>query len=150
MKRNLIIEIIAALLILLFVYAAVMKLSDYHQFKDQLEHSPQLYLYAGFISWSIPLAELLIALMLTLQKTRFTGLILSLLLMLAFTIYVSYVLYFARQVPCACGGVLSRMTWKQHFIFNLIYTGIALAGVLIYKKYSYAQKNRASRKPVTE
>jgi uncharacterized membrane protein YphA (DoxX/SURF4 family) len=150
MKRSLIIEIIAALLILLFAYAAITKLLSYAEFKEQLIYSPIGKRFAGLLAWLVPAAELIIAISLLIPAYRKTGFCLSFLLMLSFTLYVYYVLNFVYEVPCACGGVLSRMGWKEHLVFNIIYTLIALAGILLSQKYSSAQKNRTSRKPVTE
>jgi len=108
-----------------------MKISDYHNFLDQLEHSPQLHPYAGLISWVVPVAEIAITILLIIPRTKLIGLLLAFVMMLGFTFYVFYVLNYAHEVPCACGGVLSGMSWQNHLIFNLIYTGIALLGILL-------------------
>jgi uncharacterized membrane protein YphA (DoxX/SURF4 family) len=131
MKRSLIIEIITALLILLFVYAAVTKLLTYAQFKEQLIYSPIGSRLAGLLAWLVPSIELAIAISLIIPASRKAGFYLSFLLMLIFTGYVYYVLHFVHEVPCACGGVLSRMGWKTHLVFNMTYTLIALAGILL-------------------
>jgi len=133
MKRAfpILIDICAALLVLLFLYTAIMKLSDYGNFLDQLQHSPQLNPYARLISWLIPAAEIATAILLIIPKTKRLGLLLAFLIMFIFSFYVFYVLSYAREIPCACGGVLSGMDWEQHLIFNLIYTGIALMGLLL-------------------
>jgi len=138
--KNSIMEIIAALLILLFAYAAITKLLTYAAFKEQLIYSPVGTRFAGLLAWLVPATEIVIAVTLIIPAYRKTGFYLSFLLMLAFTLYVYYVLNFVYEVPCACGGVLSRMSWHEHLIFNLIYTMIALAGILLSQKYSYAQR----------
>ena len=53
-KREIFIEISSALLILLFLYAAIMKLSDYENFVVQLQHSPLLEQFAKPISVLVP------------------------------------------------------------------------------------------------
>lgn len=133
MKRAtpLLIDACAALLVLLFLYTAIMKLSDYPDFLDQLQHSPQLHQFAWLISWLIPSAEIATAILLIIPKTKRAGLLLAFVMMLGFSVYVFYVLNYAHEVPCACGGVISGMSWKNHLIFNLIYTGIALLGILL-------------------
>ena len=50
MKRQLIIQSIAALLILVFVYAASSKLLNYHLFAAQLEMHPLLEHFAGLFA----------------------------------------------------------------------------------------------------
>ena len=132
-KREIFIEISSALLILLFLYAAIMKLSDYENFVVQLQHSPLLEQYAKPISVLVPGLEIIIAVMLIVPAWRFLGVLASFGLMLIFTIYINYVLQYAPYIPCACGGVLSHMDWKTHLLFHIFYTALALAAVLITK-----------------
>jgi hypothetical protein len=51
--------------------------------------------------------------------------------MLLFTGYIFIMLKYSSYLPCSCGGVLSNMSWKQHFVFNLAFSALALAGILI-------------------
>ena len=83
----------------------------------------------------IGLLKPLIALALVFEKTRTAALYASLVLMLAFTVYaVLILLHFFTYVPCSCGGVIKRLTWKQHLVFNLFFDGLAVAGILLRKK----------------
>ena len=68
MKRSLLIEIIAFLFILLFVYAAVSKVLDYQKFQVQLGKSPLLTAFAGWVAWVIPAIEIIISLALAIPK----------------------------------------------------------------------------------
>jgi uncharacterized membrane protein YphA (DoxX/SURF4 family) len=141
MFKRILLEIITFLLVLLFTYASFSKLLDFHTFRSQLNQSPYLAHYAGIIVWLVPLSELLICVLLMLNKTRLAGLYLSFAMMLAFTFYIYAILHFSAFIPCSCGGILSQMSWKQHLVFNIIFTILALAGVLIYPKRGMSYEN---------
>ena len=131
MKKSTIVEIISSLLIFLFIYAALSKILDLDKFKYQLSQSPFISRISGFIAWAIPMGEILIAISLVFKRTRLTGLYLSFFLMQLFTGYIFIMLRYSSYLPCSCGGVLSNMSWKQHFFFNLGFTGWALTGIMI-------------------
>jgi uncharacterized membrane protein YphA (DoxX/SURF4 family) len=128
-------EGIACLLIILFVYAGLSKLIDFSTFRFQLGRSPFITQIAGFVAWSIPAAEIILALCLVFRRTRLLGLYGSFFLMLLFTGYIYAMLHFSYYVPCSCGGVLSKMSWNQHLVFNIFFTVLALVGILIQAKY---------------
>jgi len=131
MKKNTIVDIISALLLFLFVYAALSKLLDFDKFKYQLSQSPFITNISWLVVWAIPLGEILISILLITKRTRLTGLYLSFFLMLLFTGYIFIMLRYSAYLPCSCGGVLSNMSWKQHFVFNLAFTGLSLLGIMI-------------------
>jgi MFS family permease len=131
MKRKNYIELIASLLVLLFMYAAVSKLLDYEKFVYQLGKSPYIENYAHTVAWSIPAGEILISLALLFQRSRLLGLYASFGIMLMFSIYIYVMLNYSYYVPCSCGGVLSKMSWQQHFWFNIAFTLLALTGILL-------------------
>lgn len=134
MKRATIIEIIAALLILLFVYTAVSKLTEQAAFIYVLKKSPLVSDFASTIAWSLPTIELIIALLLMFPATRTIGLYASAIVMSVFTIYIAYMMAFTPQLPCSCGGVLKQMTWNQHLVFNIFFTLLAIWGIMLSKK----------------
>jgi uncharacterized membrane protein YphA (DoxX/SURF4 family) len=134
MKRNLFIETISFLFILLFVYAAASKLMDYEKFRLQLGKSPLLTHFAGFVAWMIPLLELVIAVMLAIPRFRSFGLYAFFSLMVMFTAYIVAITRFSDYIPCSCGGVLQNMGWNQHLVFNIFFVVLAVAGILAYNK----------------
>lgn len=131
MTRKLFVELPAVLLVALFTYAAISKLLQYSTFQHQLGQSPFVTAYANTIAWALPLFELLIAALLVIPSTRLAGFYLSYVIMLAFTIYIYAMLHYSYFVPCSCGGLLSQMNWDQHFIFNIVFTIIALVGIFL-------------------
>lgn len=124
-------EIISSLLIILFIYTALSKLSNYNTFTVQLSKSPFITSYAKSIAWSIPAVEILISVLLVLKKTRLIGLYASFFIMSLFTAYLIIMLNFSYHIPCSCGGVLQNLSWNDHIAFNVFFIVIAGAGVLL-------------------
>jgi hypothetical protein len=153
-KKEIIVQTIACLLVLLFVYAAGSKLMDYTKFRVELGKSPLLTAFAGTVAWGIPLIELGIALLLSFSRTRLAGLYASFTLMVLFTLYIGYILRFSPYVPCSCGGVLQKLNWTTHLYFNLFFILISALGVLFHRPtalplfpYLTANKNHRSSCP---
>lgn len=130
--RNSIILIICYLHIILFTYAATSKLLDYQNFKIQLGQSPLLSPFAGIVSWAVPSIEFLISLLLAIPKFRLSALFAAFSLMAMFTAYIYIILNYSAFVPCSCGGVLEKMTWDQHLLFNIAFILLSAIAILIY------------------
>jgi uncharacterized membrane protein YphA (DoxX/SURF4 family) len=142
-RRNLIVELISFLLILLFVYAAANKLMDLNKFRITIGQSPLLAPFSQILAWAIPVVEIIISVFLSTTKFRSIGLYLSFCLMVLFTAYVFVVMHLAAFVPCSCGGILETLSWEQHLWFNLVFVLLAIIGVLMNdskKVYPYDQK----------
>lgn len=116
---NTIATIISYFLILLFVYASVSKLTDFENFQVQIGQSPILGEYAGFFSYATIISEIIIVIVLFFKHSRMIGLYASLGMMFTFTFYIYLILHFSDSIPCSCGGILEKMTWNEHLIFNL-------------------------------
>jgi len=140
LNKNLIIEIICSLLIILFIYSSLSKLSAYNRFSVQLSKSPFITSFYKLVAWSIPAAEIVIAFLLAVKRTRLVGLYASFFLMSLFTAYLVIMLNFSYYIPCSCGGVLEYLSWEQHIVFNSFFIVIAGAGVLL-KAYDTQSKN---------
>lgn len=134
MKKNIITEIISFLFILLFVYAALNKLLDFEEFKAQIGKSPLITAFASWIVWAVPLTEIIIAIMLAIPRFRLMALYASFCLMIMFTSYIVIILNYSIYIPCSCGGVLEKLGWTEHLIFNIAFVLIAIAGIAIYSK----------------
>jgi hypothetical protein len=135
MSRNLYTEIASVILILLFAYTAFSKTADHIVFKNALYMSiPGHRKGASIIAWLIPIAEHIVAVLLSFQQTRLSGLYSSLLLLLIFTCYPGFMILLKRNLPCHCGGMISTMSWPQHVLFNLFFIAINIAGIICYKR----------------
>lgn len=131
MPRKLVIDIIVALLTLLFIYVGVSKLLGYAVFKNHLSLSPwpPLSITAHYTAWILPALQLLIACLLVIPRTRTHGLWLSLLAMLLFTGYILILLTSGVRLPYTCGGVFELMTWESQLVFNTAFTLFTIAGI---------------------
>jgi hypothetical protein len=127
---------VSYLFVLLFLYAAVSKLLDFETFTLQLAQSPLLSAYAGFIAWVVPGIEILIAFLLIIERFRILALYASFTLMVMFTAYIYIILNFSDFIPCSCGGVLEKLSWTQHLIFNIFFIILAGVSVLVTGWYS--------------
>lgn len=132
MKRSTVIVVVCSFFILLFTYAATMKLSTLAQFKAQLGLSPPVEAYAGFLAIAVPAAELLLVVSLLFPQTRLVGLYGCYSFMVMFTTYIIIILKFSQYVPCSCGGVLQNMSWGEHLVFNIVAMAVGAIGVLAY------------------
>ena len=122
------------LLIILFIYASLNKISDMGKFQYELGKSPLIpFGYNKIFAYLIICIELSIAALISYKKTRKIGFLFSFSLMFFFTIYIYYLLNFSYYIPCSCGGILDNLTWEWHIIFNATFTIIAF---ISYYKYN--------------
>lgn len=129
MKRDKLLIIIVYSFVLLFVYTALSKLFAYPIYLYDLRRSPELGAFAVPISIIIPGSELIAAGMLLTNKWRRTGFWMTTILMALFTLYVCYVITFAAEQPCTCGGIIRELSWPQHLAFNIAFTALAVLGL---------------------
>lgn len=130
--QNHIIETICFLYILLFVYAAVSKIIDFENFSIQLGQSPLLSAFAGIVAVAVPLIEIVIAILLA-SKWRTLGLYAAFTLMVMFTAYIFIILNYSTFVPCSCGGILEKLGWQEHLIFNIVFIVLATVAIILDK-----------------
>lgn len=133
-SKSTIVEIISILFVILFLYTGISKLMEYGVFKEQIADSPILKPFAPFIAWSLPLTEFLVSVLLIIPRWRLKGLYASLLLMIAFTLYIGAIMIFNKELPCSCGGIISLLSWGEHLVFNSVFIGLALIGVILEKR----------------
>lgn len=127
-------DIIAALFILLFVYTGVNKLLNLDSLQAVLKKYPLIGdQWATAVARSVPILELIVALLLFMPKTRFKGLKASAMLMTLFTLYLVYMLAFTNVRVCTCGGMLQALNWQQHLFFNISFIGLALWAIHLIK-----------------
>ena len=134
MKNEHLNVIASSVLILLYSYTAMSKLIGYEVFEANLSRSPLMGPGANTIAWVLPAAELIVVLLLFFEATRKTGLYASLFLLVLFTSYLLYMILFVADLPCSCGGVLSKMSWQQHIWFNLFFIVVNGLALVLHKK----------------
>jgi len=117
----------------LFVYTAYAKLIDHQRFLKGLTRVQMIRKFAVIISYSVPVIEILIALLLLIPKTAKTGLYSFITLMFAFTIYIISAMIWEPYLPCRCGGAIEKLSWGQHIWFNLAFITIAAIALRLIK-----------------
>lgn len=135
MIRKIPVELITTLLVILFAYTALSKILEADTFRKQMLNQPLPETLRQNLVWLIPLSEITTSIFLIIKPVRLYGFIAAFLLMLAFTLYVSLILAKAfAYIPCSCGGILNTLSWEAHLILNIVFTLLALAGVIIERK----------------
>ncbi|SDF61562.1 MauE/DoxX family redox-associated membrane protein [Chitinophaga filiformis] len=130
--KETLVDLIAYCYVALFVYAAISKLLDYEKFVKSINLQPFDDRWTPLLVWGLPTIELAAAGLLMFSATRVYGFLLSLVLMVSFTIYIKLVLSnYYGSVPCACGGIIRKMDWQEHLWFNLYFVFIGLAGLIL-------------------
>lgn len=128
------IKTVAILLALLFIYASGSKVLDFENFQVQLAQSPLLSAYAGIISYTIITLEIIVAILLCIDNTRLKGLYSSLGLMTGFTTYIYLILKYSDFIPCSCGGILEKLGWEEHLIFNIFFFLLTVTAIFILER----------------
>lgn len=135
MKKSNFVEIISMLFVILFVYTAISKFMDFTLFKETIASSPVLAPVAGVAAWVIPIVEILVSILLLIPVLRLKGLYAALGLMMAFTLYIIYILKFSPHIPCSCGGVIELMSWREHLVFNCGFIVLAILGIWLSRPH---------------
>jgi hypothetical protein len=132
------------MLILLLFFTGLGKVLNHAAFVSQLHKQPLPQWTIVILSYLLPVLELGTVLLICIPQVRIWGLGLAILLMTAYSIY-AYLAYIEiyGYVPCACGKVFEKMSWKQHFQFNLAVTLFAAPAWLMEYKLKNRNKNYA-------
>jgi len=133
-NKNSLTSLIAGLLIFIFVYTALNKLMQPVDLIIVLTKSGISVSNATFISILIPAVETIVALLLLSERVRLYGFAASFALMAAFTCYILYMMLSMPALPCPCGGVISRMSWTEHLVFNSAIMLFATTAFTLEKK----------------
>lgn len=148
--KGVIVEVVIFLLIILFLYASLSKLSNLQLYQLQMSRQPLAPWLSKILTWTLPPIELLIvgtlaySSLFSKERLRAFGLYASLILMSAFTLYSATVLFHIfPKIPCSCGGIIATLSWKQHVILNASYVTIILIAIRL------GQANIQSKKAVS-
>jgi putative oxidoreductase len=124
--------IIAGLIILMFSYAALSKLTFYEESRKAMLNQVFPKAIALQLVWLVPAIEIATAVLMLFDRTRLRGFYASALLMTAFTLYIAFSMSGAfGRIPCSCGGILVQMDYNTHLIFNLFFLALSLTGIFI-------------------
>ena len=142
-KKEILITITRYLCLFLFVYTAYAKLVDHERFYKGLANVHMVRHYAAFVSYFVPLAEVLISILLIVPKTIKLGLVMFVGMMIVFTVYIISALIWEPKLPCHCGGVIEKLSWMQHIWFNLAFIILALIALWLLNFSKYLKKQES-------
>jgi uncharacterized membrane protein YphA (DoxX/SURF4 family) len=131
--KDFLILIICLLFIFLFLYTACAKLMEHTGFLNGLYHVKAIRRFAIYVSWLVPLSEILISILLVIPQTVKWGLYSFLSLMILFTGYIISMLLWASKLPCHCGGAIEKLSWGQHVWFNIAFIALAIFALRLLK-----------------
>ncbi len=132
--RILVVDIIAIIFMILFLYTGISKLMEYQIFREQIAESALLAPFSTVLAIALPATEILVALALLIPRTRLVSLYVSLILMAMFTIYIGLLLLFRSNLPCSCGGIMAELSWPQHLVLNILFIVLATIGITQERK----------------
>ena len=131
-KQTYIFTIAQYAFILLWGYAASIKLWNWEQSRREMHLQPFPDWMGDILFWLIPLIELVLVYILIHQNTAKRGIQLSILTLGAFTVYLVLAVGKAfGKIPCACGGILSNMAHGQHIAFNLLFIAVGIFSLVL-------------------
>lgn len=121
MKKPTLTNITCTILVSIFVYTGVNKLTEISNFQAVLSKSTFLKPIYIPVSWIIPSIEIVTALVLAFAKSKIIGLWIAVILLTMFTVYISGMLALLhhKDLPCSCGGIINKLSWPEHVILNL-------------------------------
>ncbi|MGX5820258.1 MauE/DoxX family redox-associated membrane protein [Chitinophaga lutea] len=132
--QKIFIEIVAAVLIIVWFHTGISKLFDHMSFSIQMQQSPIFHKFAPFVTYAGPIFEIILGILLVFKKTRLIGFLGSTLLMSFFTWYVAYLMIKLPTLPCSCGGAVKYLSWPQHLAFNISLTLLAFIATFILNR----------------
>jgi len=118
--------LLAMLAVLLFAYTAFYKFMEHERFLQTLT---AVFIFGGYttlLSWFVPVLELVIVALILYPRTFRIGMWCFVSAMVMFTLYILAMLIWMDKLPCSCGGVIEKLSWPQHLIFNLAFIGLGL------------------------
>jgi thiol-disulfide isomerase/thioredoxin len=134
MKKAVLVDIITYFFILLFIYTGVAKLTEMPLVREQMISAPFLGAFAGFISWGLPIGEILLAIALFLPVLRLKALYVTLALMTTFTVYVVVILFMDNHLACSCGGIIEELSPRQHVLFNSACVALSTVAIVVERR----------------
>lgn len=115
--------IISLLLALVLIYTSGLKLWVYSNSKTGFDFFPFIKDYHKMVFWGLMFAQLSTAVLLIFRRTRLLGLYSTFFLLASLSTYLYVMLHYTTHVPCACTGIVPKLTWVGHMWLTI---GLAL------------------------
>jgi len=129
-KRGLQIGLIVPLS-LLFLYTSSYKITHFQEFGMTLYNSILIPEFSiPYLQILLPSIELILFVLLNLNRTVRNSLYFSLFLLILYTVYLVAINNFSLFEGCSCGGIFTSMTYVQHLVINFCF--ILLNGYILF------------------
>ena len=130
--KSIVINGIRFFLILLWVYAASAKLLAFRQSRVEMHSQVFSPAVADFLTWAIPVSELIIAITLISKKFQKTGFILSVFFLTIFSGYILLIVSNAfNHIPCSCAGIFRNISWHTQLAFNMLVLTVSITALYL-------------------
>lgn len=136
-------------MILFWLYVGMDKIWIHDAFELSLVHQPLIGLFAPVLSWLMPLLEISLAVLLFMpnKKLEYWGWILSLLLILIFSVYIALGVFgVLKDAPCMCSSFLTNVNRITHLWINGILFILSFIGFLTRTKSLHKATQLAKNK----
>lgn len=127
--------IMSLALAFMYTYVGALKLMDIKSFKDGINNQPIDNQLTVPLMVAIITAEATIIALLLINKWRFYGFLLSILILTLFSTYIIVILTekVFDFVPCTCGGGFDQLSWQQQLDINIAAIVLSLIGAIILR-----------------
>lgn len=132
---------ICLLCLAVFSTAAYGKLADHDAFYRGLSKVALIGVWASYLSWAVPVAEILVSILLIVPRTQRLGLYGFTGLMTVFTGYILSMLFWAERLPCHCNLIIDNLSWEGHVWFNLGFIALAIYALWLSGANSIINRN---------
>lgn len=130
---------IVLICLFLFLTSAYTKIEEHDRFVNGLLKVAFIGRYAWFISWAVPIAEIVVSIFLIISKTHKWGLYGFIGLMIVFTLYIGSMLLWSEKLPCHCNLIIEKLSFGEHLVFNGTFIVLSTLALWLMKK----QKNKS-------
>lgn len=130
---------ISLLLAALLTYASTLKLWSYFHSSIGFDFFPFVKDYHIELFWGLMVLQLLISGVLMFRRTRLLGLYIAFFLLASLSTYLHVMLTYATMVPCACIGIIPKISWQGHLWFTIGFAIVTMVNIALLPKDIHAR-----------
>lgn len=135
MKARTVIEVIASLLIVLFLYAAATQVVSHPAFQSQINRNLSNAALSGIIAWLIPAIQLAMVLLLWRPATRLAAFSCAMAIVSCYTVYLIMMLPAAYKSFCNCGELWRQARLEVNILVNLAIILLAATAIILTGRF---------------
>jgi len=117
--RKIIVEVICFVLMMNWFYEGIYKVAYFQQFGFYIANAPLLGIFGGVLKYVIPFGEVVLAMMLIIQKYRRLALYWTIGLSIVFILWIMCVYLFTYRIFWPYHGLWEKPTWMGRMLVSL-------------------------------